>query len=187
MHCVIVFMHAGERLVGGAGQQQQQKRIPNQRVGGEKPARAAGVRAGGLRGARPRRRRLLRRAAAFRLQALGSGQGQQGEISVDEQMVRQAVLQAIAKCIRDTCRMRSIQIQETEEPEIDLPLGLGAQASLAIEVWEVVKILYSTIYVSIPSSIYHAWFHNETLASACMLLPDRKGLFHYTSVSFFSH
>jgi hypothetical protein len=126
-------------------------------------------------------------AAAFRLQALGSGQGQQGEISVDEQMVRQAVLQAIAKCIRDTCRMRSIQIQETEEPEIDLPLGLGAQASLAIEVWEVVKILYSTIYVSIPSSIYHAWFHNETLASACMLLPDRKGLFHYTSVSFFSH
>ncbi|XP_062203366.1 transcription factor SCREAM2-like [Phragmites australis] len=37
---------------------------------------------------------------AFRLQALGSGQGQQGE-SVDEQMVRQAVLQAISKCIND--------------------------------------------------------------------------------------
>ncbi|CAN6335359.1 unnamed protein product [Urochloa humidicola] len=32
---------------------------------------------------------------AFRLQALGSGQGQH---SVDEQMVRQAVLQAISKC-----------------------------------------------------------------------------------------
>lgn len=37
--------------------------------------------------------------AAFRLQALGSGQ--QGEISVDEQRVRQAVLQAIGKCMGD--------------------------------------------------------------------------------------
>ena len=39
---------------------------------------------------------------AFRLQALGSGQGQQaGSGSVDEQKVRQAVLQAISKCIND--------------------------------------------------------------------------------------
>ncbi|TKV99062.1 hypothetical protein SEVIR_8G015100v4 [Setaria viridis] len=37
---------------------------------------------------------------AFRLQALGSGQSQQGK-SVDEQMVRQAVLQAISKCMDD--------------------------------------------------------------------------------------
>uniref|UniRef100_A0A0A9E2R1 Plant bHLH transcription factor ACT-like domain-containing protein n=1 Tax=Arundo donax TaxID=35708 RepID=A0A0A9E2R1_ARUDO len=37
---------------------------------------------------------------AFRLEALGSGQGQQGE-SVDEQVVRQAVLQAITKCMDD--------------------------------------------------------------------------------------
>ncbi|PVH33465.1 hypothetical protein PAHAL_8G006200 [Panicum hallii] len=41
---------------------------------------------------------------AFRLQALGSGQGQQqggGSGSVDEQKVRQAVLQAISKCMND--------------------------------------------------------------------------------------
>ncbi|OEL15571.1 hypothetical protein BAE44_0023410 [Dichanthelium oligosanthes] len=39
---------------------------------------------------------------AFRLQALGSGgQGQQAGVSVDEQMVRQAVLQAISKCMDD--------------------------------------------------------------------------------------
>jgi len=39
---------------------------------------------------------------AFRLQALGSDQGQQGGSgSVDEQKVRQAVLQAISKCIND--------------------------------------------------------------------------------------
>nr|CAB3459139.1 unnamed protein product [Digitaria exilis] len=37
---------------------------------------------------------------AFHLQALGSGQAQQGE-SMDEQMVRQAVLQAISKCMDD--------------------------------------------------------------------------------------
>ncbi|KAJ1273780.1 hypothetical protein BS78_05G010600 [Paspalum vaginatum] len=43
-------------------------------------------------------------AAAFRLQALGSSglQGRrQGDESVDEQMVRQAVLKAIAKCMGD--------------------------------------------------------------------------------------
>ncbi|PUZ43420.1 hypothetical protein GQ55_8G008000 [Panicum hallii var. hallii] len=41
---------------------------------------------------------------AFRLQALGSGQGQQqggGSGSVDEQKVRQAVLQAISICMND--------------------------------------------------------------------------------------
>uniref|UniRef100_A0A0A9E7Q3 Plant bHLH transcription factor ACT-like domain-containing protein n=1 Tax=Arundo donax TaxID=35708 RepID=A0A0A9E7Q3_ARUDO len=37
---------------------------------------------------------------AFRLEALGSGQGQEGA-SVDEQVVRQAVLQAISKCMDD--------------------------------------------------------------------------------------
>jgi hypothetical protein len=36
---------------------------------------------------------------AFRLQALGSGQSTQQGKSVDEQMVRQAVLQAISKCM----------------------------------------------------------------------------------------
>ncbi|WVZ54871.1 hypothetical protein U9M48_005615 [Paspalum notatum var. saurae] len=42
-------------------------------------------------------------ATAFRLQALGSSglQGQRGDESVDEQMVRQAVLKAIAKCMGD--------------------------------------------------------------------------------------
>ncbi|KAG2559626.1 transcription factor SCREAM2-like [Panicum virgatum] len=40
---------------------------------------------------------------AFRLEALGSGDGQQqaGSGSVDEQKVRQTVLQAIGKCIND--------------------------------------------------------------------------------------
>ena len=40
---------------------------------------------------------------AFRLEALGSGEGQHQAASgsVDEQKVRQAVLQAISKCIND--------------------------------------------------------------------------------------
>ncbi|KAL6905996.1 hypothetical protein ACP4OV_003597 [Aristida adscensionis] len=40
-------------------------------------------------------------AAAFRLQALGSGEGGRQGASVDEQMVRHAVLQAIDKCMQE--------------------------------------------------------------------------------------